>query len=139
MSERFSDEVLQRARQAYQPAYARAVFSEPTTTPTSVSERAGLAAMRAVLEGHLTEQCEGVTVHASAAAGMTEAMGGKSGATVVHLTWHEVGDIEASGQAFTLDGRFNIRDDGGLLREQRHHAVCPQAWSCKCPEGWPQP
>jgi len=22
--------------------------------------------------------------------------------------------------------------------QQRHHAVCPQAWSCKCPEGWPQ-
>jgi len=72
MSERFSDEVLQRVHEAGERAYIG--IKHELLDDWQAIDAARFAAMRAVLEGH----------------------------------------------------------------QQRHHAVCPQAWSCKCPEGWPQ-
>ena len=55
MTDRFPDDVLREAAQAYSVAYAETMRS--TSNEWGTANRAGYAAMRAVLEGHLTRAC----------------------------------------------------------------------------------
>jgi hypothetical protein len=50
-------------------------------------------------------------VSKAALAGLTDALGGKSGAIRISLGNHEIGDLVASGQAYSLDGQYNFVDN----------------------------
>ena len=59
-----------------------------------------------------------VAISGGALAGLADAIGKGSGATVIRITSHELMDMALSGQAYSLDGRYNFKDEtGGLLRK----------------------
>lgn len=56
-----------------------------------------------------------VTLSGGALAGMTDASGGASGAIVIDITDHEIVDLALSGQAYSLDGKYNFKNKSTLL------------------------
>lgn len=59
----------------------------------------------------------GVTVSEGALAGLRDALGGDSGALRIELGQHEIMDMALSGQAYSLDGRYNFQMKDGSLAD----------------------
>lgn len=68
-----------------------------------------------VKDGIYHSEPPSVTIHGSAIAGVIDGLGGDSGAIRIDITDHEIMDMAISGQAYSLDGRFNFKNRSPLL------------------------
>ena len=173
MSERFPDEVLQRAWQARieRETEVRDRLGLDSAAESAEANAAGLAAMRAVLEGHLAAELDeadrkyrdavyervaverqwqtwGIVEIAIRNVNVKSYMDEWEGRALrAEAALRDIGelmaDAEVPGGTPLPRGVIWLRDraeraEAKVADAQRHHAVCPQAWSCQCPEGWPQ-